>query len=264
MAEQSYKYTKEDKRGEVVETKTIPLQDMTTRMLRKYIRENAAEANERLNTIKDLSDTSQAFQDQIDYLKSFGSGRGGGIKSDTSRIDKETMVEYAFALRDLNQLDTYSKYSRDQDYKENKQRYETFMQNQLNSLNPKTREYWSQYLTPKGNISKRGYQDYKNFVNWLSNIDEVIATYGYETIKDLYMDQADKEDQKKVADLVTETYVENLGKGLTGGQVTDQLYDKIADFKAKKTTGGKKSTTNVKVKSAGKMKGGKVRNKQTT
>ncbi len=264
MAEQGYKYTKEDKRGEVVETKTIPIQDMTTRMLRKYIRENAAEANERISSIKDLSDTSKAFQDELDYIKSFGSGRGGGIKSDTSRIDKETMVEYAYALRDLNMLDTYSKYSRDKDYKENKQRYETFMQNQLNSLNPNTREYWSQFLTPKGNISKRGYQEYKNFVNWLNNIDESIATYGYETVKDLYFDQEDKEDQKKVEELLTETYTENLGRGLTAGQVTDQLYEKLSEYKAKKTTGGKKSTTNVKVKSAGKMKGGKIRNKQTT
>jgi hypothetical protein len=138
------------------------------------------------------------------------------------------------------------------------------MRNQLESLNPNTREYWSQFLTPKGNISKRGYQEYKNFVNWLNNIDESIATYGYETVKDLYFDQEDKEDQKKVEELLTETYTENLGRGLTAGQVTDQLYEKLAEYKAKKSTGGKKSTTNVKVKSAGKMKGGKVRNKQTT
>ena len=254
MAEQAYN------RGEGV----TPIQEMTTRQLRKYIRERAAEANERISSIKDFSDTSKAFQDELDYIKSFGSGRGGGIKSDTSRINKETMVEYAYALRDLNQLDTYSKYSRDEDYKQNKQRYETFMRNQLESLNPNTREYWSQFLTPKGNISKRGYQEYKNFVNWLNNIDESIATYGYETVKDLYFDQEDKEDQKKVEELLTETYTENLGRGLTAGQVTDQLYEKLAEYKAKKTTGGKKSTTNVKVKSAGKMKGGKVRNKQTT
>lgn len=264
MAEQGYKYTKEDERGNVVETKTIPIQDMTTRQLRKYIRENAAEANERLNTIKDLSDTSAAFQDQVDFLKSFGTGRGGGIKSDTSRIDKETMVEYAYALRDLNMLDSFSKYSRDQDYRENKQQYETFIKKQWASLNPNAKAHWEQYKTPKGNVSKKGYDDYKNYINWLKNLQNSIAAYGYEAIQDFYTEQDEVLTEAEVAEVLMDTYLENSGLGLGLSDLGDKVNLALEAAREEKKERLSQSNTNVKVKKARKLKGGTVRNRQTT
>ena len=60
MAERDYK------RGEGI----TPIQEMTTRQLRKYIRERAEEAQERLTSIQNdkrlnIEDMSRAFQDQL-------------------------------------------------------------------------------------------------------------------------------------------------------------------------------------------------------
>ena len=269
MAERDYM------RGEGV----TPIQDMSTRQLRRYIRERAEEAQERLNSMKDPEEAPRSWQEQLEYVSSFGLGRGGGIKKDTSRMDKITMAEYAYALRDLNMLDTYSKYSRDQDYKENKQRYQNFVKEQLRSLNPNSREYWSQFVTEKGNISKKGYQEYKNYINWIKNLDDVMSTYGYETIKDIYYDQTDQEQKQEVEDMLLETWEENKGKGLTPSQLIDNFYDKLdAQKKEKKKAApkkpskrsrkgsrstGKKSQNNITVKQGAKMKNGRVREKQT-
>lgn len=289
MAEQDYK------RGEGV----TPIQEMTTRQLRRYIRERAEEAQERLDSISsmknyDIGDTSKAFQDQLSYVQSFGSGRGGAIKKDTSRITKEEMAQYAYALRDLNMLDTESKYARDLDYKENKDRYQRFIQERTRSDNPNKadREYWSKYLTEKGNIKKSGYMEYKNFVNFLRGIEEVKASYGYETIKDLYYDEKDQNKKEAVADLLVETFKENQGQGLAMSELVDRFMDKYNDLNkppitpeapkratpkktAKKPTNkpklpkgkkaaSKKSKQNIQAKTTGKMRSGTIREKQGT
>lgn len=273
MAERDYM------RGEGV----TPIQEMSTRQLRRYVRERAEEAQYRVNTLSDDAWLPRAFQEQLEYVESFGRGRSGGIKKDTSRMSKVEMVEYAYALRDLNILDTESKYAKDTDYKENKERYQSFVRNQLNSLNPESREYWSQFLTPKGNISKRGYQEYKNFINFIKNIDESMTTYGYETIKDIYYDQSDKKKKDEVEQLLIRTYEENKGKGLTPSQLIDDFYDRLNEQRAQqskpktkakpkkaatpsvKAKKGKapKSGNNIQTKGV-KMRNGAVREKQGT
>ena len=273
MAERDYM------RGEGV----TPIQEMSTRQLRRYVRERAEEARYRVDTLSDDAWLPRAFQEQLEYVESFGRGRSGGIKKDTSRMSKVEMVEYAYALRDLNILDTESKYAKDTDYKENKERYQSFVRNQLNSLNPESREYWSQFLTPKGNISKRGYQEYKNFINFIKNIDESMTTYGYETIKDIYYDQSDKKKKDEVEQLLIRTYEENKGKGLTPSQLIDDFYDRLNEQRAqqsKPTTKAKpkkaatpsvkakkgkapKSGNNIQTKGV-KMRNGAVREKQGT
>ena len=267
MAERDYM------RGEGV----TPIQDMSTRQLRRYVRERAEEAQHRLDTMSDDAWRPRAFQAQLEYVISFGIGRSGNIKKDTSRMSKVEMVEYAYALRDLNMLDTSSKYSRDLDYKENKQRYQSFVKNQLNSLNPESREYWSQFITPKGNISKKGYQEYKNFINFIKNIDESMTTYGYETIKDLYYEQNDKKSKAEVEQLLIQTYEENKGKGLTPSQLIDDFYNRLNTQRAEqnkqavkgpakpsiKTKKGQAPKSGNKIQTKGvKMKNGAVREKQ--
>lgn len=291
MAERDYK------RGEGV----TPIQEMTTRQLRRYIRERAEEAQERINSIEkmknfDITDTSRAFQNQYEYVKSFGTGRSGGIKKDTSRISKEEMAEYAYALRDLNMLDTESKYAKDIDYAENKERYIDFIKERTRSdnINASDREYWSQFLTAKGNVRKAGYTEYKNFVNFLRAIEEVKASYGYETIKDMYYDESDQTKKELVADLLIETYKENEGLGLAMSDLVDIFMEKYKEATAPKPTeapeepeapkriapeksaGGKpkaprakkpaskKSGNNIKTKTTGKMRNGTIREKQGT
>lgn len=266
MAERDYK------RGEGV----TPIQDMTTRQLRRYIRERAEEANARLDSIKsaknmDVEDMSRAFQDQLSYVQSFGSGRSGALKKDTSRMSKEQMAEYAYAIRDLNMLDTESKYAKDLDYRENKERYEQFIKNKVSAenINAADREYWQQFITAKGNVSKRGYTEYKNFINYIKNIDDVIAAYGYETIKDKYYDETDPQTKAAVENLLSEVYFENRGSGMSTGDLVEAFNDRLEDYKKSsvKVSGKtviKKSKSNIKTKTAGKMKNGSVREKQTT
>lgn len=287
MAERDYM------RGEGV----TPIQDMSTRQLRRYIRERAEEAQERLNSMKDPEDAPRSWQEQLEFVSSFGLGRGGGIKKDTSRMDKITMAEYAYALRDLNMLDTYSKYSRDQDYKENKQRYQKFVRERWNDLNPKTREYWKQFKLDSGNVSKKGYTEYKNYINFLRNIETVISTYGYEAVAEKYVEQTNIADKEKVEELLLETWQENRNdethKGMDVGQLVDTFNEKWNDYlrekreeeEAKKQAAkiksrapkkpskgsrkgsrstGKKSGNNIDTKQGAKMKNGRVREKQTT
>ena len=273
-----------------------PIQDMNTRQLRMYIRERAEEAQARINTIRDIEDTPQAFQSQYSFVASFGTGRSGGIKKDTSRMTKEEMEEYAYALRDLNMLDTESRYAMNEDYKQNRQKYESFIRERTREDNPnkEERDKWKKFITEKDNVSKRGYQEYKNFINFVRNIDEVMSTYGYETIKDFYYDATDAEEMQYVEDLLVEVYEENLGEGLTPSELIDQFNERLEEHKreknaeiikaqkpAQKSKATKKRSSsvpaikaktkkksgtgaNVKVKKAGKMRSGSIRSKQTT
>lgn len=273
MAERDYM------RGEGV----TPIQEMTTRQLRRYIRERAEEAQERLTSIQNdkrlnLEDTSRAFQDQLAYVQNFGHGRSGGIMKDTSRMSKETMAEYAYALRDFNMLDTESKYARDLDYKENKERYEKFVQERLKSAKAEDREYWSKFITEKGNIRKSGYKEYKDFLNFLKAVEEVQSSYGYETLKDKYYDIKDQSQKEEVVSLLLEVYKENKGSGLSMGDLVQQFNDKYEALKKAKPTApeapikkpkgkkltAKKSKQNIKAKTTGKMKNGSIREKPTT
>ena len=278
MAEKDY-HRGEQNKG------VTPIQDMSTRQLRRYIRERADEANKRISTIKDIEDTPQALQDQLFMLQSFGRGRSGGVIKDTSRMDKVDMVEYAYALRDFNMLDTSSKFSRDQDYRQNRKQYETFIKKQWVSKDADAKAYWSQYKTEKGNVSKKGYQEYKNFVNFLKSIEHTIATYGYETIAGQYYDQTGEVELSKdeVEQIALEVFQENTGKGLETKDITTILLDELdkkrnpskkeeapePEFedrvRSKKIKGpkkGKKSSQNIGTKTGGKMKNGRVREKQ--
>lgn len=278
MAEKDY-HRGEQNKG------VTPIQDMSTRQLRRYIRERADEANKRISTIRDIEDTPQALQDQLFMLQSFGRGRSGGVIKDTSRMDKLDMVEYAYALRDFNMLDTSSKFSRDQDYRQNRKKYETFVKKQWASIDQEAKKYWSQFKTEKGNVSKKGYQEYKNFVNFLKSIEHTISTYGYETIAGQYYDQTGEVELSKdeVEQIALDVFQENSGQGLENKDVTRILLDKLdekrnpkkeeeapePEFKdrvrSKKVKGpkkGKKSSQNIGTKTGGKMKNGRVREKQ--
>lgn len=275
MAEKDY-HRGEQNKG------VTPIQDMSTRQLRRYIRERADEANKRISTIKDIEDTPQALQDQLFMLQSFGSGRSGGVIKDTSRMYKVDMVEYAYALRDFNMLDTSSKFSRDQDYRQNRKKYEAFVKNQWDSIDQEAKKYWSQFKTEKGNVSKKGYQEYKNFVNFLKSIENTISTYGYETIAGQYYDQTGEVELSKdeVEQIALEVFQENAGKGLETKDITTILLDELdkkrnpkkkeeapePEFKdrvrSKKAKKGKKSSQNIGTKTGGKMKNGRVREKQ--
>ena len=153
------------------------IHSMNTRQLRQYIADQAKEAQQRIDSMP--KDASKAFKE----LKSDITDRSGSkVRRSTSYMNKAEMREYAYQLRSFNQFDTESKYAGKTDYQKNKKRYEAFVRNQIAKSGAEN-QYWSQFLTPKGNVSKRGYQEYKDFIAVLKASEEYIKSYGYRTIQ---------------------------------------------------------------------------------
>ena len=248
---------------------TESIQTMTARQLRLYISESAAEAQERIDSLKGgIEDLPQAMQDIYAEI----SGRSGKILKGTSNLSKEEMQYRAFMLRDFNFMDIYSGYAKNADYEANKQRYESFMEGQMQD--PLTRSYWEKYKTKTGKWSKTGYKAYKEYINTLKNIQPMIEAYGYETIKDQYVQAKkgkDPQKSKAIERLLVQTFIENKGKGLTQAELNDrfqmalqrweaaQLVKQIKPKKVKKQS----SKQNIKVKTGKKMKGETVRERLT-
>ena len=129
-------------------------------------------------------------------------------------------------------------------------------------------------------ISKKGYQEYKNYITFLSNIENIMEAYGYETIKQYAVEsKSDPKRAKVIERLLFKIYSDNAGKGLTQAEMASKFtkalseYDKrqtetakltkdLSSFKAKKDKTSKGST--IKVKTVGKMRThGTVRGKFT-
>ena len=261
------------------------IHSMTTRQLRQYIADQADDAEKRLKTIN-RNDTSKAFREAADAITR---GSGKPIRS-TSYLSKAEMRELAYKYRDFKSLDIYSGYSKSIDWQENKQRYKTFIQNRIDAGDT----YWLKYKTEKGNISKKGYEDYKNYINFLKTVNDVKSEYGYKQIKGHAINYvSDPRKSKEISLILTKVYEESTGKNsksLTQSQLIDKANKRIEEYlkaekakeiaeannklaeaskKAKqakkpqakapnipkvKTKGGKPTKNKVQTKTAGKMR----------
>ena len=261
------------------------IHSMTTRQLRQYIADQADDAEKRLKTIN-RNDTSKAFREAADAITR---ASGKPIRS-TSYLSKAEMRELAYKYRDFKSLDIYSGYSKSIDWQENKQRYKTFIQNRIDAGDT----YWSKYKTEKGNISKKGYEDYKNYINFLKTVNDVKSEYGYKQIKGHAINYvSDPRKSKEISLILTKVYEESTGKNsksLTQSQLIDKANKRIEEYlkaekakeiaeannklaeaskKAKqakkpqskapnipkvKTKGGKPTKNKVQTKTAGKMR----------
>ena len=249
------------------------IHSMNTRQLRQYIADQAEEAQKRLDSAP--KEPSRAFDELLGVIE----GRAGKVKKSTSYMSKAEMREYAYTLRTFNRLDTESGYAAKTDWEKNKKRYESFIKNQLDKTGEEN-QYWSKYKLPSGRISKKGYQEYKDFISVLSASEDYLKEYGYRTIQQYAQDSTNNldPDKKILNKTLSRVYLENKGKGLTQGQLIDKFkgeYDKalakeqekrsakpvnIPTKKARKTS----SKSNIKVKKAGKMRtSGTVHNKLT-
>lgn len=251
------------------------IHSMTTRQLRQYIADQADEAEARLKSAP--SETSRAFDD----LKGDITNRSGKVKRSTSNMTKAEMREYAYTLRSFNRFDTESGYAAKTDYQKNKKRYESFIRNQV-SKSGADNQYWAKYITEKGNVSKKGYQEYKDFISVLKASEEYLKTFGYRTIQQYAQNKQNNLDpgNKILNKTLASVYAQSKGKGYTQAQLIDEFkrqYDealnreqtkadvkkaaaKLPTKKAKKTS----SKSNIKVKKAGKLRtSGTVHNKLT-
>ena len=131
------------------------IHSMTTRQLRKYISENAKEAQKRIETLP--KDASKAVQEAADNITVHGKVLAG-----TSTMTKAEMREYAYSLRTFNKLDVESKYAEKSEYQQNKKRYETFIRNQIEKSGAEN-QYWKKYITEKGNVSREKLLEFSCF-----------------------------------------------------------------------------------------------------
>ena len=267
---------------------TQSIEEMNVRQLRLYISRGAAQANERLKTMKDIPAYLADIQED-ERLKGHISSSGNFLQG-TSNMNKKEMQDYAKQLRDFNFMDTKSKYARDVEYSENRARYETFIKNQI-AGGGRGAEYWGKYIGKNGRVLKGGYQDYKQYVDMIKNIMPYISTYGYETIKKYYAEgkanMRDPQRIKTIEKLLVDTYIQNrnedTGKGMTPEQLNDAFFKALKEYDethfyssealvdkpkkpkapaARKKT--KRSGNNIKAKTGKKMKGETVREKQGT
>ena len=246
------------------------IHSMNTRQLRKYIADQADEAEKRINSVK--GETSKAFdelKDQVTY-------RSGKVKRSTSNMSKAEMREYAYQLSMFNRFDTESRYAQKTEYQKNRQRYESFIRNQV-SKSGADNQYWAKYITEKGNISKRGYQEYKDFISVLKASEEYLKEFGYRTIQQYAQNKTNNLDpgNKILNKVLGKVYAASKGQGYTQAQLIDKFkeeYDEALNAEAQKhkpkpkqkvkKPKKTKTKTNIKVKSTGKMKpSGAVHNK---
>ena len=232
------------------------IHDMTTRQLRDYIYVKSREAQERLDSVV-LEDTSKAFRDAASYI----TNNRGKVRKSTSNMTKAEMREYAYDLRQFESLDTTSGFAKSIEWKENRQKYESFMQNRIKDGD----KYWSKYLTKKGNISKKGYEDYKEFIRFLQAVENVQQEYGYRQIKQYgleIMSAKDKAARREVVSkMLLEVYEESRGKGMTQSELIDVFQKRMHDYDERKAaSSGKAPTVHAKTqKSHNTIKTGKAR-----
>lgn len=266
--------------------RTASIQQMNARQLRLYISRSAKEANERLSTLdpKSMPDAMRdIFQDAASHKGVFLSG--------TSNMSKKDMQAYAEKLRDFNFLDTESSFAKDAEYEQNFDRYEAFINKQTGRAG---RNYWKKFIDENGNISKEGYQEYKQYLNFIKGIMEDIQSYSYDAIREKIgvsnvrkrFTEAKKSDDpkrlEKVEKIIGEAYQKYNGKGKSTADLNAYIIQEIAKLDEKKAKKPKKAApktkvpvvkkpktkktkTGIKVKAGKKMRAhGTVREKQGT
>lgn len=252
--------------------RTASIQTMNARQLRLYISRGAKEANERMQTL----DANKLPDAMKDIYMDVATHQGRFLQG-TSNMSKAQMQEYAQKLRDFNFMDTKSQYARDREYEDNYDRYEKFIKNQKSKQG---RAHWAQYLNKDGTVSKEGYQEYKEYINFVKGIMEDIQSYSYDKIKENFgisnirkrfteaRSNSDPERVQKVEKIIADVYEKYKGKNKTTKDLNAIILREIRklDAKPKSSKKPKKNTSGntIKSKTGKKMKGDTVREKQGT
>ena len=266
--------------------RTASIQQMNARQLRLYISRSAKEANERLSTLD-----PKIMPDAMREIYQNAATHKGVFLSGTSNMSKKDMQAYAEKLRDFNFLDTESSFARDAEYEQNFDRYEAFINKQTSRAG---RNYWRKFIDKDGNISKEGYQEYKQYLNFIKGIMEDIQSYSYDAIREKigvsnvrkrFTEAKKSNDPKrleKVEKIIGEAYQKYNGKGKSTADLNAYIIQEISKLdekkpkkqtakKSAKKPAAKKAKTSkskgntIKAKAGKKMRtNGTVREKQGT
>lgn len=209
------------------------IHSMTTRQLRQYIADKSQEAQERLNT-SDMGEASRAFKDAADEITNRA---GTKVRRSTSNMSKSEMREFAYALRQFNSLDQTSGFAKSIEWKENKKKYEKFVNNMIDNGTKEQKDMWKQYKTDKGNISKKGYAEYRKYINFLESIKDIREQFGYGSVKHYFVQNESKDNAEKrrkymeklMFDIYNE-YVVNSKVSITQGELNKLFSMKMAEY----------------------------------
>lgn len=248
---------------------------MTTRELRGYIYDKSREAQKRLDTVN-LDDASKAFKNAADAI----TNKYGKVIKSTSYLNKKEMQQMAYDLRQFASLDTSSKFAKSIEWQQNKEKYKSFIRTQLED--PLFRNEFMKYLTPAGKqqyseyfhgerelkdvtgISQKGYQEYKNYISFLSNISTIIESYGYETIKQYAVEsKKDPQRAKVIERLLFKIYEDGKGKGWTQADLAKKFSEALDEYDKRNTAAQKlkQQASRIKVKKAPKSSSKAIRTK---
>ena len=238
-----------------------PTSEMTTRQLRKFISDKATEAQARLDSAPE--NPTRAFKEASHWITDKS---GTHVRRDTSRMTKAEMREYADLLKNFNYTDFESKYAKESEWKKNRKKYETFVQNMWSEGSKADQEYWGQYKTPTGKVSKKGFDDYMDFIQTLVSARSFIEQFGYENIEQWNRQAKTEQEKEMLRELLKTTY--DNSKGLTKTELIKAFKKEytasLKDMRQGKTTGSAKKpskpkSTKGKQKSTNTIKTGKPR-----
>lgn len=238
---------------------------MNTRQLRKYISDKATEAQKRIDSAPE--NTSQTFKDHQHFITDRS---GTHVRRDTSRLTKEEMKEMAYQLREFNYQDFESGYATEDVYRKNKKKYQQFIRDMAGSDSKEDREFWGKYYNEEtGRISKKGFQDYMDFVQTLVSARGFIEKFGYENIEQWFKETKNETERTLLREMLKTVYDDSTGTGKSAlikafkseyEPKLAELRSKTSGSKPKKSTKGKKpKSVSGKKKSSNKIKPGKPR-----
>lgn len=197
------------------------IHQMTTRQLRDYIHVKSREAQERIDSM-DLEAAPKSLQNAASYII----GRGGKVKKSTSYMSKEEMREYAYDLRQFNSLDDSSGFAESLAWKENKSKYESFIEKQKKE----GITYWDQFNADP----EAGFYQYQEFIRFVNAVKDTLQDYGYEQIRTYAIDAMNAKQKAKrkqdVISILTKVWSENQGKGLDQSALIDRFNDAMTAF----------------------------------
>ena len=154
------------------------ISDMTTRELRKFIRNEVKKANTKLkNFAKRKRGVSRAVQQELDYLKQIGIiGISGRAVTGYRLASKAELQKKARELEYFNQWkgsETVAK-ARDKDYK----KYQAFINNPDNS-----------------DFANYSYQQWRDLVEMFGALGDELKGYDYEGMKALHQEMNEENKQ---------------------------------------------------------------------
>lgn len=187
-----------------------PIGEMTTRELKKFIKQQVKKANTKLkNLAKKKRGLKKAVQEEIDYLKRLGIINKRGKAVTGYRTARKTELQKkARELEYFNQWKgTETKAVAKQ---EDLKKYESFINNPNNS-----------------EFKNYSYQDWKDLVNVFGSMEDKLKEFEYEDMKRLHIEATQKGTKMDLMSAMGEAQKKSGGTGLSTEDLTDLVRSEL-------------------------------------